>query len=282
MLQKRNETIAVLMTVHNRKEKTINCLRALHKNHLDGIKIEVFLTDDGCTDGTSQAILAEFSATHIVKGDGNLFWNRGMFAAWETAAKTNPEFYLWLNDDTILMDDAIARLVKCSIKQKNRNIIVGATFDDKGELSYGGRKNDKKHSIIAPLAEQITECSTFNGNIVLIPKFVFDMVGFNDSYFHHSFGDIEYGLRAGRLGIKSYIAPGFYGVCNRNNPIPIFRRKQFSIWKRYKLLYSPLGYNPLEDFHLNRKYYPKYKAIIWFIKLHLNVLFAVDHTKINN
>lgn len=282
MLQKRTEiTIATILTVHNRKAKTINCLRALNNNHVKGVQIEVFLTDDGCTDGTAQSVLDEFPDTHIISGNGTLFWNRGMYHAWTEAAKTHPDYYLWLNDDTVLMGDSIARLVECSIKHDNRSIIVGSTIDGKGNLSYGGRKKDKKHSIIAPLAEQDIECSTFNGNIVLIPNHVFDIVGFNDPYFHHSFGDIEYGLRAGDLGIKSYIAPGFYGKCDRNNPIPLFRRKQYPIWKRFKLLYSPLGYNPLEDFHLNRKFYPLYKSILWFVKLHLNVLFTVNHTKLN-
>lgn len=281
MLQKRTEiTIATILTVHNRKAKTINCLRALNNNHVKGIQIEVFLTDDGCTDGTAQSVLDEFPDTHIISGKGDLFWNRGMYQAWTEAAKTHPDYYLWLNDDTVLMGDSIARLVECSMKHDNRSIIVGSTIDEKGNLSYGGRKKDKKHSIVAPLAEQDIECSTFNGNIVLIPNSVFDIVGLNDPYFHHSFGDIEYGLRAGKLGVKSYIAPGFYGKCNRNNPIPIFRRKQYPLWKRFKLLYSPLGYNPLEDFHLNRKFYPLYKAILWFVKLHINVLFTVDHTKI--
>ncbi|MBM6674976.1 glycosyltransferase family 2 protein [Marseilla massiliensis] len=283
MLQKRTEiTIATILTVHNRKAKTINCLRALNNNHVKGIQIEVFLTDDGCTDGTAQSVLDEFPDTHIISGKGDLFWNRGMYQAWTEAAKTHPDYYLWLNDDTVLMGDSIARLVECSMKHDNRSIIVGSTIDEKGNLSYGGRKKDKKHSIVAPLAEQDIECSTFNGNIVLIPNSVFDIVGLNDPYFHHSFGDIEYGLRAGKLGVKSYIAPGFYGKCNRNNPIPIFRRKQYPLWKRFKLLYSPLGYNPLEDFHLNRKFYPLYKAILWFVKLHINVLFTVDHTKIKS
>lgn len=277
MNQKR---IAVLMTVHNRKDKTVTCLRHLFNVPRVFLTIEVYLTDDACTDGTVAAVKNEYPFVKIISGNGKLFWNRGMYHAWTEAAKTHPDYYLWLNDDTVLMDDSIARLVECSMKHDNRSIIVGSTIDGKGNLSYGGRKKDKKHSIIAPLTEQDIECSTFNGNIVLVPNYVFNIVGFNDPYFHHSFGDIEYGLRAGGLGVKSYIAPGFYGKCDRNNPIPLFRRKQYPLWKRFKLLYSPLGYNPLEDFHLNRKFYPLYKAILWFVKLHINVLFTVDHTKI--
>lgn len=80
--------IAVLLTVHNRKEKTLCCLQNLFKQKIpNGYQIEVYLTDDGCTDGTPEAVHEQFPAVHIIKGDGSLFWNRGMYTAWDTAGK---------------------------------------------------------------------------------------------------------------------------------------------------------------------------------------------------
>lgn len=275
-----SKSLAVLLTVHNRKNKTLISLRRLFANKLN-CKLEVFLTDDGCTDGTRDAVLKEFPDVKIVVGDGTLFWNRGMLASWKEAAKNDADYYLWLNDDTLLFSDALQRLLDASDKVNNTAIIVGSTCNVNKELTYGGRRNDKKHTIIAPDDKILVKCQTFNGNVLLIPRSVFEKVGFNDPYFRHSFGDIEYGLRACKLGVDSYIASGFYGNCDRNNPIPLFRRKHYSLCERYKLLYSPLGFNPLEDFYLNRKYYPMHKAVLWFLKLHLNVLFTVDHTKFN-
>ena len=46
------KTIAVLLTVFNRKEKTIQCLKRLYNIlPLEGYLVDVYLTDDGCTDG---------------------------------------------------------------------------------------------------------------------------------------------------------------------------------------------------------------------------------------
>lgn len=276
----KSKRLAVLLTVHNRKNKTLNSLRRLFDNELN-FELEVYITDDGCTDGTQEAVLLKFPEVKIVEGDGALYWNRGMHAAWKEAAKNDVDYFLWLNDDTLLFSDALKRLLDASNEMNDGAIIVGSTCDENEMLTYGGRKSDKKHTIIAPDDSLLIKCQTFNGNVVLIPRSVFSKVGFNDPYFRHSFGDIEYGLRACKLGVDCYIAPGFYGSCNRNNPIPLFRRKNNSLFKRYKLLYSPLGFNPLEDFYLNRKYYPLHKAVLWFLKLHLNVLFTVDHTKFN-
>ena len=52
-----NKNIAVLITCHNRKLKTLKCLTALHnatlpKNHM----MDIFLVDDGCSDGTALAV----------------------------------------------------------------------------------------------------------------------------------------------------------------------------------------------------------------------------------
>lgn len=279
------EKIAILMTVHNRKEKTLVCIRNILAQKLPShVNLEIFITDDGSTDGTSEAISENFTAINIIKGNGNLFWNRGMNLAWKNASKSNPDYYLWLNDDTILKENAISILIENAHKTNCESIIVGSTTANKSEttITYGGRRKNRKHSLIIPNLEgKLKECDTFNGNIVLIPKAVFQKIGYNDEYFHHSFGDIEYGLRASKYGFKNYIAPGILGYCSRNNPIPIFRRKNTPLLKRYKLLYSPLGYNPKEDYHLNKKFYPLILCVLWFIKLHINVLFTKDHTLYN-
>lgn len=46
-----------------------------------GSPFDVFLVDDESTDGTSEAIKSEFPEVSIIKGDGSLFWNRGMYTA---------------------------------------------------------------------------------------------------------------------------------------------------------------------------------------------------------
>ena len=282
MESNKDKHISIILTVHNRKDKTIKCLwNVLSQKLPDNYVVSIYVTDDGSTDGTSQTIKRVFPNVHIIKGDGNLFWNRGMKKAWEKAAITNPDYYLWLNDDTILMKDALNRLLLSSIKTNNESIIVGSTMsnDNNGTHTYGGLDACIKHKRISPNASYLMPCATFNGNIVLVPQKVFEKLGFNDTYYRHSFGDIDYGLKATQKGLVNYIAPGYYGICNRNNPIPIFRRKCYPLIKRYKLLYSPLGSNPIEAYHLNIKYYPFYLCVWIFIKLHINVLFAVNHMK---
>jgi GT2 family glycosyltransferase len=274
-MEKIDNSIAVLMTVHNRKEKTISCLTALFNCILpDEYGFDVFLVDDGSTDGTAELIKKTFPQVNIVQGDGNLFWNRGMYLAWETAAKANDyDYYLWLNDDTILYPGAIYELVLCSENENDKSIICGTTCAsiDKNKITYGGRRLDKKNVIIPSGEKQYCDC--FNGNIVLIPKPVYKIAGMNDPLFHHALGDLDYGLRSRKLGIKSLVAPNILGECDEHTTLEDWRNSQTPLLKRLKLLYSPLGNHPIEFFKYTRRHKGLFVACLCFVSNHLKTIF---------
>lgn len=265
--------IAVLLTVHNRKEKTLNCLRNLYSQKIpEGFKLDVFLTDDGCTDGTPKAIQKEFPPVNIIKGDGNLFWNRGMYKAWEKAAQTfDYDYYLWLNDDTILLQNTIKYMIDES-NQKPNSIIVGSThaFSNKIKLTYGGIYKGRKTLVNGYLQR----CESFNGNIVLIPKSVFYKLGNLDWVYQHAIGDLDYGLRASETGINIFISKDYRGICD-NHPRPaLWTQSSVPLKKRIKNFYSPLGYGqPGPLFYFNRKHYGIAKAILVWTSNHIRVFF---------
>lgn len=274
MKKMKKARIAVLITVHNRKDKTLKCLNGIHSQQIPNtINIEVYLTNDGCTDGTAEAIREFFPDTNIIDGDGNLFWNRGMYKAWSAAEESDYDFYLWLNDDTILFENAIASLLSTSDKMNNGAIIVGYTIDSKREkITYGGRN---KYTGLITDVKGITECDTFNGNIVLIPRQVYKLVGKNDPVFHHAIGDTDYGLRAQKMRIKSYISDVACGICDSHEKLPKWSDKNIPLHKRIKFLYRPggNGANPMEFFIYKQRHYGLLAAIITFISNHIHLLF---------
>ena len=55
-----------------------------------------------------------------------------MLKAWEISANNQHyDYYLWLNDATILIPDAVKILLDNSKKVNNKSIIVGSTSDVK-------------------------------------------------------------------------------------------------------------------------------------------------------
>ena len=265
--------IAILLTVHNRKDKTLQCLLNISEQKYDKSKyhIDIFLTDDGCTDGTADAVQQKFPYVHIIKGNGSLFWNRGMVIAWNEAAKNNYDYYLWLNDDTYIYEKTLYELLECSSKHNNKSIIVGVTsaIGKQDSITYGGWS---KGNVISDITRE-HRCETFNGNIVLIPCAVYDILGTNDPYYRHGLGDIDYGLRANKNGIEIWQSEGIKGECNRHEHPVIWMDPSKPFIKRRKNFYSPLGNNPFEFFHFRRKHYGLVAACLTFVSNYLHFLF---------
>jgi GT2 family glycosyltransferase len=215
--------IAVLLTVHNRREKTLAAIDSVFQQEdLHDVQIKIYVVDDGCVDGTPQAITSKYPNVIILPGGGDLFWNGGMRKAFEAALSFGYDFYFWLNDDTLLFADSIKRLLVQSRELGPKTILVGSTYDSITKIhTYGGVKRISK---LRPLkfmpilpGEKAIPADTMNGNCVLIPSKVVEVVGNLDPSFTHGMGDYDYGLRARLMGFSIMIASGYFGVCNRND-----------------------------------------------------------------
>lgn len=272
---KKKTNFAILLTVYNRKEKTLLCLRNLFEQFLpEGYVMDVYLTDDGCTDGTPKVVAEQFPQVNIIKGDGNLFWNRGMYIAWEAACKKmDYDFYLWLNDDTFLMQGCLSEMIGNSNECADKAIIV-ATMRSKDDErpTYGGHAMKGK-GIVVPDGT-LQECATMNGNCVLVPREVYKVCGNLDWAFRHAIGDLDYGYRARKAGFKVYASKKYLGICEKNPHLPKWARTDVSLRERIKNLYSPLGYaEPLPFFHYECRNFGAVTAIKHFLSIHLRVLF---------
>src|SRR4051794_17710906 len=97
--------IAVLITCFNRRKKTLACLQRLEQQRLpEKAKLEIFLTDDGSSDGTAEAVRERFPYVRLYRGTGSLYWAGGMRRTWGFARLYDPDYYLLLNDDTDLKE----------------------------------------------------------------------------------------------------------------------------------------------------------------------------------
>lgn len=216
-----NMKIAILITCFNRCELTLACLEQLY---LQDLPFDVYLTDDGSTDGTLAAVEANYPEVKILHGDGNLFWGGGTRLAFAQALQADYDYYIWLNDDALLKPNALRILLdthqQLILQGEPNSIVVGSMQDPiTKNTSYGGfveySWRPLKFKLINP-SSAIQECQTINGNLVLIPRSVAKIVGNLDPALPHMMGDFDYGLRARKLGCSIYLAPGYLGTCPRN------------------------------------------------------------------
>lgn len=227
--------IATLLTCYNRCEKTVSCIRetlkALDNYNIQAsqnVRMTIYLTDDGCTDGTVSAIstLCEGKIElHIITGNGSLYWAGGMRAAWREALKEKDRwaFYLLLNDDTDVLDNVLFDLFTCheySLKKYGRSGLysgITAAKDDTNNITYGGDVYTTSSKTLTKRLEpsgcpQIADIIT--ANILMVPKDVVDEIGIFYDGFIHSGADNDYSVMARKHNIRSFVTPKVCGVCD--------------------------------------------------------------------
>ena len=261
-MENRPYHIAILVTCHNRKTKTLAALRTLYaavKNYNDSnsqqVVARLYLTDDGCTDSTVEEVLVNFPEQdiHIVQGDGNLFWAGGMRLAWQAAMQDNRswDFYLLINDDTIFHEDALTELINThDYAQQTYNkggVYAGIVSSmDGSEITYGGKRYAKgifgKSTSILPNGKP-QECLMTNANILLVSQNVVDKIGILSNSYRHSCADWAYGIDANRAGLPVLVTGKICGRCDNDHDSEEQERKKIlamTIRQRWNYFSSPV------------------------------------------
>lgn len=279
------KTVAVLLTCHNRVDNTTLCLEYLYSSYLESnLSMDVYLVDDGSTDGTTHQIRSRFPEVNIIEGNGSLYWNQGMRLAWSEASnKKDYDFYIWLNDDTFLEPTAINELFLtyeyAKSKVQTEVIITGACRSEKGMdvFTYGGRSEG---GILEPNGS-VQLCTYINGNIVLVPRRIFEVLGNLSNDYTHAMGDFDYGLRARSNGFYCFTTKVYIANCQINKSTPIWRDPKMDIIKRWRDFHSPRGLNISEYLIFRRKFW-KYKWSIYMVKAYLRMLFPALYERLTN
>lgn len=271
--------IAVLLATFNRREKTLSCLESLYEQALpEGITLSVFLTDDNSSDGTRDALRAKYPQVKIFKGSGSLFWAGGMRNSWGEALKADPDYYLLLNDDTLLEKDAFKKLLKYyDIYGTEPNAIaIGSTIDRNNEISYGGRllyNQNKVQNYTAYSETEYIECDLANANIMLVPREIVEQIGILSDRYTHSIADFDYTLKAKKAGFKTVVMPGVLGSCiddHGNN----WKSGRATLKERISYLKSPKGLVYKEYMAFIKHHFPTHVPEAFF-KLWMKTLFPV-------
>ena len=247
---------AILMTCHNRRETTLACLNNLFAalSALEGCENNIYLVDDGSTDGTGLEVKKAFPQVNVIIGDGSLYWAKGMALAWRTAlADGDWDAYLWLNDDVMLDDDAILRLL-AEARKSCDTVLLGALRDEEsGERVYG-TGND----------------GFFTGSFVWVPRAVYEKVGMLSDAYRHAWADYDYAHRCRRAGIAWRELEGTVGTIRAHVLRPPL--KGLPIRKRWQLLWDPKGWCVVDVWTYRRRNYGMIRALFSCINVSVRVL----------
>ena len=256
--------VCAVVPAFNRCDKTLNFLR--HFARVTYPNKRVVICDDGSTDNTYLNIKLNFPEVEVLRGDGNLWWSGGTNMAARHALAHGADYILTINDDCEMEPDFLTEMVK--VAKINPKYIVGCRIlcdDDREKIwslgstsifkgyetlglrGWGKRWRDLEGTLPNPLP-----VPTMPGNGVLIPRQVFEDVGFYDEiYMPQYHADSDLVLRAAKAGYQPVISLNSV-LYNHINYVPlvtsrwdmIFSKKSDRYWKAtWAILrrYGPFG-----------------------------------------
>ncbi len=124
--------VVIIVLNWNRRELTLQCLRSLEQLRYGNYA--TLVVDNGSRDGSVQTIRAEFPRVEVQPLPVNLGYAGGNNAGLEVALKQNPDWIMFLNNDTEVAPDLLAALISGAERFPD-----GAVFGPK--IYYGGQED---------------------------------------------------------------------------------------------------------------------------------------------
>lgn len=228
--------IAVLLTCYNRKTLTLSCIEHVikareqyNKKNINILKLDFYLTDDNCSDGTADAVsnLLKNEDLTIIKADGHAYWAGGMRLAWKCALDSKIyDFFLLLNDDTDVWENLFYELLEAheyALKEYGKHGIYSGNTTEKNnhtKITFGGKVKKgiffKKYVRLFPNGIP-QRCDIVNANILLVSNQVVEKIGIFPYCYNHGAADNDYGHRANKNGFPVLITSNFCGGCDADN-----------------------------------------------------------------
>lgn len=250
--------IFIIIPVHNRKDRTRQCLLSLEKQTEKFF--ETIVVDDGSTDGTTEMIQNEFPAVQVLTGSGNLWWagatNLGIQHVLNNL--NADDLILLLNNDLVVPDDFISNAYKAAYKYPET--LIGSVVTDVDEKDFifsgGVRINWATAKWLEPNKGKtltdfprgyILDVSTLTGRGVLIPASVFEKVGLYNSKHLPQCGDTEFPVRAARAGFRLIVDYSMIVYHDANENEHISYRNHYKLTDASEYFFSIKSHTFLKD-----------------------------------
>jgi GT2 family glycosyltransferase len=241
--------VSVIIVSYNTREMTLACLRSVFEQTAE-TPIEVVIVDNASSDGSPEAIEAEFPQARLIRSRENLGFARANNLA---ASVARGDLLLLLNPDTLVLDRAIDRLAVFASTRPEARIWGGRTVFADGSLNptscwrfmslwslfalatgltalwrdsplfnpegYGGWRRDSVREV-----EMVTGCL-----LLISREFWNELGGFDESFFMYG-EEADLCYRAREAGARPMFTPSATVVHYGDGSIQMLSAKMINLY----------------------------------------------------
>lgn len=200
----------------NGLDDTTTCLKSLRKLNYDNYKVVV--VDNGSKDNEADKIAKKFPEVELIRKPVNVGFTGGNNAGIDLAMKEKADFVLLLNNDTIVTEDFLGKMVDFYVSEPTAGAVSPRIlyldrqtiwFDGARLITWlGMSRNIHKGRKVSEVDTQEPFRTGYNsGAALLMSAGLIKKIGkLNDRYFIY-YEDLEWCYKAAKIGKFSFVVP---------------------------------------------------------------------------
>lgn len=212
------EVVPIVLNWNNYKD-TSECIESLRSSSYE--LNEILVVDNGSTDGSIEKIERDYANDPVVttlRNEENYGFARGINVGIKYAIDAGAEYVFLLNNDTVVGEECIERLLE-SVRHRKQIGIAGPRILYHGtkRVWHGGGRfsrvktgivNEEQGEIDAELSDEDRFVDFITGCAMFTDTDVFDEVGMLDERYFFYVEDVDFCLRVKRAGFEILYVPG--------------------------------------------------------------------------
>lgn len=284
--------ISFIIATYNRRAFLKKIISDINNQKISpGLFIQIIVVVAGSTDGTIEMLNKEYPEITFIKGQENWWWTKCMNEGFKKAIECSSDYILILNDDCQIEKDYLKVLLNDYATLPNDSILGSASvsIDEPKLINSAGTKRFIRWRLkyvnyingLIPFYKEFKDIHTtwtLSGRGTLIPKQIFEQIGYYDEKLVQYGSDDEFIIRARMSGINCFISWNAIvynhlmltseGTAFRKDSLFRFVKSFFNPYsvnslKKNAYLYKKIGYPVLLPFYLIYVFFGSLKAYLF-------------------
>lgn len=269
--------LSIVLVCWNNKAYLDPCLQSLYKGNLR-YSFDVFVVDNGSTDGSQQMLQEKYPEVRIIQNSGNVGLGK---ASNQGIEASKGRYILLLNNDTIVNGPSFDAMVKFLEENPRTGAVGGKLLNPDGTIQacYNNFPtlwedfllNSRIGELIRPgypavmTGEEIKSVDWLGSACLMVRRSALDEIGLLDEgyFIYGDETDLQYRLK--KAGWEIYYLPGATTVHFGGKSMNRWSRRKMVL--RGKILFYQKHYGPVRTFLLRTLFFVVsfFKLVVWAV-----------------